>query len=49
MSDALHATLRKTHKESFQDFATCTTEGLQEAEITDIEEYRGIGLESLKE
>lgn len=39
----------QVYKESLQDFATRTTKGLQEAEITDIEEYRGIGLESLKE
>ena len=49
VGDTLHATLRKAHKESLQDFATRTTEGLQEAEVTDIEEHRGIGLESLKE
>ncbi len=49
MGDALHTTLRKPHKEGLQDFTTRTTEGLQEAEVTDIEEYRGIGLESLKE
>ena len=49
VGDALHTTLRKAHEESFQDFATRTTEGLQEAEVTDIEEYRGISLESLKE
>ena len=49
MGDALHTTPCKAHKESFQDFATRTTEGLQEAEVTDIEEYRGISLESLKE
>ena len=39
VGDALHTTLRKAHEESLQDFATRTTEGLQEAEITDIEEY----------
>ena len=49
VSDTLHTTLRKPHKEGLQDFTTRTTEGLQEAEVTDIEEYRGIGLESLKE
>ena len=49
VGDTLHTTLRKAHKEGLQDFATRTTEGLQEAEVTDIEEYRGIGLESLKE
>ena len=49
VSDTLHTAPCKSYKESFQDFATCTTEGLQEAEITYIEEYRGIGLESLKE
>ena len=49
VGDALHTTLRKPHKEGLQDFTTRTTEGLQEAEVTDIEEYRGIGLESLKE
>ena len=49
VGDTLYATLRKAHEEGFQDFATRTTEGLQEAEITDIEEYRWIGLESLKE
>ena len=49
VGDALHTTPCKSYKESFQDFATRTTEGLQEAKITDIEEYRGVGLESLKE
>ena len=49
VGDALHTTPCKSYKESFQDFATRTTEGLQEAKVTDIEEYRGVGLESLKE
>ena len=49
VGDALHTAPCKSYKESFQDFATRTTEGLQEAKITDIEEYRGVGLESLKE
>ena len=39
VSDTLHTTLRKAHEESFQDFATRTTERLQEAEVTDIEEH----------
>ena len=49
MGNALHTAPCKSYKESFQDFASSTTEGLQEAKITDIEEYRGISLESLKE
>ena len=49
VGDALHTTLRKAHEESLQDFATRTTKRLQEAEVTDIEEYREISLESLKE
>ena len=49
VGNALHTAPCKSYKESFQDFATRTTEGLQEAEVTDIEEHRGIGLESLKE
>jgi len=49
VGDALHTTPCKSYEESFQDFATRSTEGLQEAKITDIEEYRGISLESLKE
>ena len=39
VGNALHTTLRKAHEESLQDFATRTTEGLQEAEVTDIEEH----------
>ena len=39
VGDTLHTTLRKAHEEGLQDFATRTTEGLQEAEVTDIEEH----------
>ena len=39
VGDALHTAPCKSYKESFQDFATRTTEGLQEAEVTDIEEH----------
>ena len=39
VGDTLHTTPCKAYKEGFQDFATRTTEGLQEAEVTDIEEH----------
>ena len=39
VGNALHTAPCKPYKESLQDFATRTTEGLQEAEVTDIEEH----------